>query len=77
MTPGKTIALTRWTFVGNVISLLFNMLSSFFIAFLPMQLHSNCILLGSDIPLVKIGVQLLDVQNFNICKEQLNHILFG
>ena len=29
MTPGKTIALTRWTFVGKVMSLLFNMLSSF------------------------------------------------
>ena len=28
MTTGKTIALTRWTFVGNVVSLLFNMLSS-------------------------------------------------
>ena len=27
MTPGKTIALTRWTFVGKVMSLLFNMLS--------------------------------------------------
>jgi len=27
MTTGKTIALTRWTFVGKVISLLFNMLS--------------------------------------------------
>ena len=35
MTTGKTIALTRWTFVGKVISLLFNMLSRFVIAFLP------------------------------------------
>ena len=32
---GKTIALTRWTFVGKVMSLLFNMLSRFVIAFLP------------------------------------------
>ena len=32
---GKTIALTRWTFVSKVISLLFNMLSMFVIAFLP------------------------------------------
>ena len=30
MTTGKTIALTRWTFVGKVMSLLFNMLSRFF-----------------------------------------------
>ena len=35
MTTGKTIALTRWTFVGKVISLLFNMLSGLVIAFLP------------------------------------------
>ena len=35
MTPGKTIALTRWTFVGKVMSLLFNMLSSLVITFLP------------------------------------------
>ena len=35
MTTGKTIALTRQTFVGKVMSLLFNMLSRWFIAFLP------------------------------------------
>ena len=35
MTTGKTIALTMWTFVGKVISLLFNTLSRFVIAFLP------------------------------------------
>ena len=35
MTPGKTIALTRWTFFGKVMSLLFNMLSRLFTAFLP------------------------------------------
>ena len=35
MTTGKTIALTRWTFVGKVISQLFNMLSSLVITFLP------------------------------------------
>ena len=34
-TTGKTIALTRWTFVGKVISLLFNMLSKLVIVFLP------------------------------------------
>ena len=34
-TTGKTIALTRWTFVGKVMSLLFNMLSRLVIAFLP------------------------------------------
>ena len=39
MTPGKTIALTRWAFVGKVISLLFNMLSRLVIAFLPRSKH--------------------------------------
>ena len=35
MTTGKTVSLTRWTFVSKVTSLLFNMLSRLFIAFLP------------------------------------------
>ena len=35
MTTGKTIALTRWTFVSKVMTLLFNMLSKLVIAFLP------------------------------------------
>ena len=39
MTTGKTIALTRWTFVGKMIFLLFNMLSRFVIAFLPRSKH--------------------------------------
>ena len=38
-TTGKTIALTRWTFVGKVMSLLFNMLSWFVISFLPRHKH--------------------------------------
>ena len=39
MTTGKTIALTRWTFVGKVMSLLFNILSSWVITFLPRSKH--------------------------------------
>ena len=39
MTTGKTIALTRRTFVGKVMSLLFNMLSRLVIAFLPLSKH--------------------------------------
>ena len=39
MTTGKTIALTKWTFVGKVMSLLFNMLSRLGITFLPMSKH--------------------------------------
>ena len=41
MTTGKTIALTRWTFVGKVMFLLFNMLSRLIIAFLP---RTKCLL---------------------------------
>ena len=43
MTTGKTIALTRWTFVGRVMSLLFNMLSRLVIIFLP---RSMCLLIA-------------------------------
>ena len=39
MTAGKTIALTRWTFVGKVMSLLFNMLPRLVITFLPRSKH--------------------------------------
>ena len=42
MTSGKTIALTRWTFVGKVISLLFNMLSRLVITFLS---RGKCLLI--------------------------------
>ena len=43
MTTGKNIALTRWTFIGKVMSLLFNMLSRLVIAFLP---RSKCLLIS-------------------------------
>ena len=45
MTTGKTIALTLWTFVEKVMSLLFNMLSRLVITFLP---RSKCLLLGCN-----------------------------
>ena len=43
MTTGKAIALTRWTFVGKVMSLLLNMLSRLVITFLP---RSKCLLIS-------------------------------
>ena len=43
MTTGKIIGLTRWTFVNKVMSLLFNMLSRFVIAFLS---KSKCLLIS-------------------------------
>ena len=39
MTTGKYVALTRWTFVGKVMSLLFNMLSRLVLTFLPRSKH--------------------------------------
>ena len=39
MTTGKTIALTRWIIIDKVISLIFNMLSTLFITFLPRSKH--------------------------------------
>ena len=39
MTTGETIALTRWTFVGKLMSLLFNILSRLVIVFLPRSKH--------------------------------------
>ena len=47
MTTGKTIALTRWTFVGKVMSLLFNMLTGLVIIFLPRSKHLLISLLQS------------------------------
>ena len=43
MTTGKTIVLSRWTFVGKLVALLFTMLSRFVIAFLP---KSKCLLIS-------------------------------
>ena len=47
MTTGKTIALTRWTFVGKVLPLLFNMLPRFIVTFLPRSKHLLISLLQS------------------------------
>ena len=57
MTTGKTIALTRWTFVGKVMSLLFNMLSRLVIAFL---IRSKCLLISW---LQSPSVVILEPQN--------------
>ena len=56
MTTGKTIALTRWTFVGKVMSLLFNMLSRLVIIFLP---RSKCLFISQlpSPPAVILGPQ--------------------
>ena len=57
MTTGKTIVLTRWTFVGKVISLLFNMLSRLVITFLP---RSKCLLISW---LQSLSAVILELKN--------------
>ena len=70
MTPGKTIALTRWTFVGKVIPLLFIVLSRLVILFLPkskrlliswLQSLSAVILKPKKIKSVDCGLFVVDV----------------
>ena len=63
VTTGKTIALTRWTFIGKVISLLFNMLSRLVIAFLPRSKH----LLISVIICSDFGTQVNKVYHCFYC----------
>ena len=62
MTTGKTIALTIWTFVGKVMSLLFSMLFKFIIAFLP---RSTCILIS--------GLQLTIHSDFGAQENKICH----
>ena len=61
MTTGKTIALTRWTFVGKVMSLLFNMLSRLVISFLPRRKHLLISWLQSP------SAVILEPQNYKVC----------
>ena len=52
MSTGKIIALIRWTFVGKVMSLLFNMLSRLVIAFLPRSKHLSILWLQSPFAVI-------------------------
>ena len=78
MTTGKIIDLTRWTFVGKVMSLLFNMLSRFFVTFLP---RSKCLLISwlqspSAVILEHKKIKFLTVSivSPSICHEVMNRI---
>ena len=73
MTTGKTIAMTRQTLVGKVMSLLFNVLSRFVIAFLP---RSKCLLISwlqSPSPVIleppKIKSLAVSIVSPSICHE--------
>ena len=75
MTTGKTIALSRWTFVGKVTSLLFNMLSRFIIAFLPRSKHLLLSWLQSlsAVILKPMKIRFVTVSTFSpsICHEAM------
>ena len=73
MTTGKTIALTRWTFIDKVMSLLFNMLSRFVIAFLPRSKHLLISWLQSPSAMIleppKIKSVTVSIVSPSICHE--------
>ena len=73
MTTGKTIALTRWTFVSKVIRLLFNMLSRLVIAFLPRNKHLLISWLQSPSAVIleppKIKFVTVSIVSTSICRE--------
>ena len=75
MTTGKTITLTRWTFVGEVMSLLFNMLSRFVIAFLPRSKHLLISWLQSPSAVVleppKIKSLIVSIVSSPVCHEMM------
>ena len=67
MTTGKTIALTRWNFVGKVKSLLFNMLSRLVIRFLPRSKHLSTSWL--QLPSALILELTVSIVSPSICHE--------
>ena len=73
MTAGKTIALTRLTFVGKVMSLLFNMLPKFVIAFLLRSKHLLISWLQSPSAVIfelkKIKSLIVSIVSLSICHE--------
>ena len=75
MTTGKIIALTRWTFVGRVMSLLFNMLSSLLIAFLPKNMFLLISWLQSPSAVIlepkKIKSATVSIVSPSICHEMM------
>ena len=73
MTTGKTIALTRWTLVGKIMSLLFNMLSRLVRTFLPRSKYLLISWLQSPSPVIleprKIKLVAVSIVYPSICHE--------
>ena len=76
MTTGKTIALTRQTFVGKVMSLLFNMLSRLVIAFLPIN---KCLLISwlQSPSVVILESQKIKSRTISIVSPSVCHEMMG
>ena len=78
MTTGKTIALTRWDFVGKVMSLLFNMLSRLVIIFLPRSEHLLISWLQSPSAVIlepkKIKSDTVSTVSPSICHEVMESV---
>ena len=76
MTTGKTIALTRWTFVSKVMSLLFNMLSRLVITFLPRSKYLLILWLQSP-PTVILEPQKRKSDTFSTVSPSISHEVMG
>ena len=76
MVTGKTIALTRWTFVGKTMSLLFNMLSRFVIAFLPRSKRLSISWLQSPSAVILEPEKIKSLTNF-IVSPYIYHGVMG
>ena len=75
MTTGKTIALTRWTFVGKLMSLLFNMLSRLVIAFLPWNQHLLISCLQSPSPVIFESKKIKSVTVCIVCPSICHEVM--
>ena len=76
MTTGKMIALTKWTLVGKVMSLLFDMLSRFVIAFLPRSKYQRCNVQHKNIINIVAYYHELRVQNPKNLVHKAKNVLF-
>ena len=76
MTTGKTIALTRQTFVGKIMSLLFNMLSRLVITFLPRSKHLLISWLQSPSAVI-LELRKIKSDTVSIVSQSISHEVVG
>ena len=76
MTTGKTIALTRWTFVDKVMSLLFNMLSRLVITYRPRSKHLLILWLQSPSAVI-LEPQIIKSETVSTISSYISHEVMG